>query len=266
MIDCHAHVFHPSRFALTRPVPASLDLGACTPERYLGVLDEHGVSNAVLVQPTTGYDHDHACLLNALNAANGRWRGIARLHPAQARAQVAILDHPLVCGVRLDLVNDGLGTLGHPDFPWLLGALRERDAVLQVQCEGDQLAAVLEVAGDAGVRIVVDHCGRPDPAAGLVQPGFAALLELGRRGHFVKLCGAFRFSRMAYPHPDVTPFVEALLATFTRDRCVWGSDWPFLHHADKVRYGQAVDLATAWVGTPHSLDAAARRLFGFTEA
>jgi predicted TIM-barrel fold metal-dependent hydrolase len=263
MIDCHAHVFDARRFPFTaatyRPQPSE----SGTLADYLAVLDRHGVSNAVLVQPTSGYDADHGCLLDAIERGEGRLRGIARIPPARARQDVWLLDVPGICGVRLDLVNDGTGVASGPDFPWLLAALRERGAVLQVQCEGDQLAALLPAVSDADATIVVDHCGRPDPALGLSQPGFAALLELGRRGHYVKLCGAFRFSNEAYPHADVEPYVAALRSVFTVERCVWGSDWPFLRFAGVVDYPGVVDLARHWVGDPSQLDPAARTLFGF---
>jgi predicted TIM-barrel fold metal-dependent hydrolase len=263
MIDCHAHVIDPVRFPFSGSTyrPHAGEWG--TLDDYLQCLDRHGVSHAVLVQPTSGYDTDHRCLLDAIERANGRIRGIARIHPERARADGQLLDSDGICGVRVDLIHDGVQVSAHRDFGWLLGALRERDAVLQLQCEGDQLAEVLPALDASGVRIVVDHCGRPDPANGLMQPGFQALLELGRQGHHVKLCGAFRFSHRPCPHLDVEPFVAALLDSFTTRRCVWGSDWPFLRFTPAVSYRDVVSLARRWLTQPDDLDPAARQLFGF---
>lgn len=225
MIDCHAHVIDPQRFPFGqgtyRPHPGE----SGTIEQYLALLDAHGIGQAVLVQPTSGYDRDHACLLHALDAGQGRLRGVARIlgdrgADDRARPDEVLLSHPQIVGVRLDLTQGGVAVSRTAGFAWLLAELRERSQVLQVQGEGDQLAAVLPRLRRAGVRIVVDHCGRPDPERGLAQPGFAAVLELGREGHFVKLSGAFRFSHQPDPHEDVDPFIAALLASFTPHRCV----------------------------------------------
>ena len=58
--------------------------------------------------------------------------------------------------------------------------------------------AVAPDAERSGVRILIDHCGRPTPAAGLDQPGFRALLGLAAtRRAFVSfpVRSSFRASR-----------------------------------------------------------------------
>ena len=111
---------------------------------------------------------------------------------------------------------------------------------LQIHCEGDELVQAMPVLRRTRVRAMIDHFGRPDIARGLAQPGFAALLELGRSGeHVVKLSGPFRCSRESWPHRDVDPFIAAAIEAFTLDRCVWGSDWPF------VRVDEASGLRSA---------------------
>lgn len=267
-IDTHAHVIDPERFAYTpaaKYLPHGQEIG--TLERYLAVLDAHGISHAVLVQPTSGYLHDHRCMLDAVSRSSERLRAIVRLDPNRPREQADLLDDPSVAGARLDLVADGVEQAGNAETRWLLDALSERNKVLQVQCEHDQLAAVLPLLQDVKGTIVVDHCGRPDPAHGVDQPGFEALLELGRAGHYVKLAGAFRFSREPYPFHDCDPYVAALLDTFTPQRCVWGSDWPYLRIAGRIDYGPVLGVLQRWIP-----DAAARkqvlcdtaaRLFGF---
>src|SRR4029453_5554267 len=97
---------------------------------------------------------------------------------------------------------------------------------------------------ESGVRILVDHCGRPTVAAGLDDPGFRALLALGstKRAH-AKLSGLVKFSRVPSPHQDAWPFVRALLEAFTLDRCLWASDWPYLRAPARVDYGVLLKLA-----------------------
>jgi predicted TIM-barrel fold metal-dependent hydrolase len=77
----------------------------------------------------------------------------------------------------------------------------------------------------------------------MAQPGFQALLELGRRGQaVVKLSGYAKFSQQHFPHADTWPYVRALVDAFTLDACVWGSDWPFLRAPERIDYGTLLKL------------------------
>ena len=95
----------------------------------------------------------------------------------------------------------------------------------------------------SGIRVLIDHCGRPVPGAGLDQPGFRTLLELGSTGrYFVKISGLVKCSVQRYPWADSWPYVHALLEAFTPDRCLWGSDWPFLRAPERIDYGTILTL------------------------
>ena len=51
----------------------------------------------------------------------------------------------------------------------------------------------------AGCRVVIDHFGRPDPALGIADPGFAYLLRQADSGQvWVKLAAPYR----NWPAPD----------------------------------------------------------------
>jgi len=119
-----------------------------------------------------------------------------------------------------------------------------------------------------GPRILVDHCGIPTIDAGLDQPGFRAVLELGATGRaFIKLSGFVKFARQPAPYADAWPYVEALVDAYTLERCLWASDWPHLRAPSRVDYGVLLNLVLALFP-----DAKARRrllwdtprvLFGF---
>ena len=128
-----------------------------------------------------------------------------------------------------------------------------------------QMAPILE---PSGVRVLIDHCGRPDPAAGLDQPGFATLLDLGASGrYFVKISGLVKCSAQRYPWTDSWPYVQALIEAFTPDRCMWGSDWPFLRAPERIDYGTILALLEKLVPDPGArrqiLWDTPARLFGF---
>ena len=70
------------------------------------------------------------------------------------------------------------------------------------------------------------------------QKAFQALLAMGRaRDAWIKLSGYYKFSQAPHPYEDTWPFIMALVDAFTLDRCVWGSDWPFLRANERLDYG-----------------------------
>ena len=129
------------------------------------------------------------------------------------------------------------------------------DLFVQVQTEHDQLVSLAPMLEASGARILIDHCGRPGPEAGLDQAGFRTLLGLARGGRaFVKLSGQMRFSRESYPFADTRPYLRALIEAFTPDACMWGWEWPFVRATERVDYGPLLKLVEALLP-----DAAERR-------
>lgn len=267
-VDSHLHVFGPAYpFAPDAPyIPHPTQRG--TAADFRAVLESHGLTHALLVgaQP---YMYDNRCMLDALAASGGRWKGIALARPEVSDDALDALAAAGVVGIRFNLTTFGQRELTEPGADRLLARLRERGWFLQIHCEHDELAAALPALRRAGLRLMIDHFGRPDATRGPGQPGFAALLELGRSGpHVVKLSGPFRSSQTGYPYPDVDPFIAAAIEAFTLDRCVWGSDWPYVHIEARMDYGPPLHCLRRWLP-----DAADRRkvlwetparLFGFS--
>ena len=52
------------------------------------------------------------------------------------------------------------------DAAALLRELAELDMFVDVQVDGDQLIEMAPILEPSGVRVLIDHCGRPDPATG----------------------------------------------------------------------------------------------------
>lgn len=246
--DCHAHVFDPARYpyrAGAPYIPGPCQAG--TPEDLLAVLDAHGFSHALIVGAAP-YGTDNRCLLDAIARSRGRFKGIALLEPDAGEARVRELAEGGVVGVRVNLVHDGVEALLGRAGARLLAVIREAGWFCELQYEKDQLLAVAPVLEKARVRLIVDHCGRPDPGRGLAQPGFQTLLALARTTEaVVKLSGPFRFSRAPYPYADADPFVEALLGAFGLERCVWGSDWPFVRLDRRIDYGPTLACLRRWI-------------------
>jgi predicted TIM-barrel fold metal-dependent hydrolase len=253
-IDAHVHVLDPARFpygANTHYRPAGQETG--TAEQLLQVMDTYGVRHALIVGPNSGYELDNRCMLDALARSGGRCKGIAVVPTDIGLAELQALKAAGVIGVAWNATHHGVPFYaGAAD---LLARLAALDLFIQVQVEHDQLAALAPMLERSGARILIDHCGRPTPGAGVDQPGFKAVLSLAAtRRAVVKLSGIVKFTREPFPHPDARPYIDALLDAYTPEGCVWASDWPFLRAPGRIDYGVLLDLAAQLMP-----DAAVRR-------
>ena len=266
-IDCHNHVLDPVRFPYATDTayrPAGQEIGSAP--YFLHVLDAYGVRHALLVGPNSGYGTDNRCLLDAIAQSGGRFKGIAVV---PNDVEVSVLERLKAAGVMGVAFNTTVNSVAYyADSDELLAKLAALGLFVQIQVEHDQLVPLAPMLERSGVRILIDHCGRPTPEAGLDQPGFKALLRLARTGSaFVKLSGYEKFSREPYPYADVQPYVRALIETFTLDACVWASDWPFLKATKRVDYGPLLKLVGNLLPGEHDrrklLWETPQKLFGF---
>ncbi|MFZ2737013.1 MAG: amidohydrolase family protein [Burkholderiaceae bacterium] len=266
-IDCHNHVLDPRRFpyaADTAYRPAGQEISPAA--QMLNVMDAYGVGYSLVVGPNSGYGSDNRCLLDAIAHSQGRFKGVAVVEHDIALAELQQLKDAGVVGVAF---NPSLhGVAYYLQTAPLLTKLAELDLFIQIQVERNQLVELAPLLERCDARMLIDHCGRPDPAAGLAQPGFAALLALGRsRRASIKLSGYGKFSQKNHPFADSQPFVRALIDAFTLERCVWGSDWPFLKAAERIDYGPLLKLVEQLL--PDASDRrkllwdTPRKLFGF---
>ena len=269
MIDCHVHVFDPDRFPYAPDTcyrPAGGETGTAI---QLGhVLDAHGVSHALIVEPNSGYGLDNRCLLDALAQGKGRYKGVAVVRNDASRAELQDLQAAGVVGVAMNVAL--LGVDFYRDTGPLLQRLRDLGLWAQVQVQADELVALKPMLQDSGAKLLFDHCGRPDPKAGVGQAGFAALLSLAETGRAcVKLSSLVKCSSLPYPYQDAWPFVQALLQAYTPQHLVWASDWPFLRAPARTDYGPLLALFAQLV--PNAADRQVIghdtpcRLFGFGE-
>ncbi|MDD3937105.1 amidohydrolase [Rhodoferax sp.] len=270
MIDCHVHIFDPDRFPYAPDTwyrPAAGETGTATQLRH--VLDAHGVSHALIVGPNSGYGLDNRCLLDALAQGKGRFKGVAVVRNDASRAELQDLQAAGVVGVAMNVAL--LGVDFYRDTGPLLQHLRDLGLWAQVQVQADDLVALKPLLQDSGAQLLFDHCGRPDPKAGVGQAGFTALLSLAETGRAcVKLSSLVKCSTLPYPYPDAWPYVQALLQAYTPQALVWASDWPFLRAPARIDYGPLLALFAQLV--PDAGDRQAigydtpRRLFGFAES
>ena len=236
-VDAHCHVLDPARFPYAADVayrPAGQEIGTLV--QYQSVMDAYGVRHALLVGPNSGYGTDNRCLLDAIAHGRGRFKGIAVVPNDASRSELERLKVAGVVGVAFNATVHGVDH--YASTAGLLRMLADLDLFIQIQVEHDQLVPLAPMLEQSGARILIDHCGRPTPGAGLEQPGFQALLALARTGRAaVKLSGYQKFSAEPPPYGDAQPFVHALIDAFTLDACMWASDWPFLKATERLDVG-----------------------------
>jgi len=245
--------------------PTRAELG--TRSQLTAVFEAYGVQRALVVQPNSGYDDDNRCLIDVLSHGEGRFRGMAVIANDTSRRELERLR-----AVRIDGVTFNAALLGvehYSNTAGLLAELADLDMFVDLQVQADQLIELLPLLEATDARIVVDHCGRPRPGAGLDQPGFAALLRLAATGRvFVKISGYAKFSAQSYPYRDAWPYVQSLIESFGPGSCVWGSDWPFLRAPERIDYGPLLKLIERLVPEPADrskvLWDTPNRLFGFS--
>jgi len=266
-IDCHTHVIDPARFPYGKDIvykPSGPEIG--TAAQLHQVMKAYGVGHSLLVQPNSGYGSDNSCMLDTIAHGEGRFKGIAivdfdadlaTLHRFKSQGIVGAAFNPTFHGN--DYYKRAAG---------LISRLTEIDMFLNIQVEHDQLSMFVPWIEAVPIRVLIDHCGRPTPEAGLDQPGFQALLRLAATKRVsVKLSGYSKFARAPYPFEDTWRYVRAIVDAFSLDHCIWASDWPYLRATERQDYGplvQLVELLFPNASDRHKLlwDTP-RRLFGF---
>jgi predicted TIM-barrel fold metal-dependent hydrolase len=245
-IDAHCHVLDPVRFPYAQDVayrPAGQEMGSAA--SFKTVMDFYGVQHALLVGPNSGYGVDNRCLLDAIAHGGSqsipRFKGIAVVPNDCSEESLAKLSQQGIIGVAFNASLHGVAY--YAGILPLLKRLAQQNMWAQFQVEGDQLIDLLPMIEASGVRLMIDHCGRPKLQAGVQQKGFQALLALGRaRQALVKLSGLAKFSQSGFPFDDAKPFIEALARNFGLDRCMWASDWPYLKGSPRLDYGPMMAL------------------------
>jgi predicted TIM-barrel fold metal-dependent hydrolase len=236
-IDTHCHVLDPARFAYAPDVayrPAGQEIAPL--EQYLQVMDAYGIRHALFVGPNSGYGLDNRCLLDVIGRGQGRFKGIAVVRNDIDRDALMQLRSAGVIGIAFNATV--MGVQYYAGSGALLRTLAELDMLLSLQVEHDQLVDLRALIEDNGVRVMIDHGGRPAAEGGVDQRGFQALLAMARNGRTaVKLSGYQKFSSQPPPYEDTRPFVDALLEAFTLDNCLWASDWPFLKAPQRLDMG-----------------------------
>jgi predicted TIM-barrel fold metal-dependent hydrolase len=253
LVDTHVHVFTRDMPLVGRPRHRpDYDF---THQQLIATLDAHGVAFAVIAAASPWGDYNDY-MLAALRAHPRRLRATAILQPTVGRYELGGMARDGFLGVRLPFMGLAeLPDIASFDYRRFLRRLADLDWHVHLHVEGARLAPLLPVIEDSGVKLVIDHMGRPDPETGIGGAGFKAMLDaVGRGRTWVKLSAAYRQG------PQADNYARELVRAAGPDRLMWASDCPFVGCEREVTYQQTVDWLVRCVPDP----VARRKILGET--
>jgi L-fuconolactonase len=239
-VDGHHHLWNPSdpgQGWLTEPALAAIRRRFDPHDLHDAV---HGgvagrpVTATVLVQSIARTDESQRLLATAadddLVSAVVGWMDLTGDVPAELERLRAGYGGHLLRGVR-HLVED------EPDPQWLLRedvlaglrALASADVPYDLLVRPPQLPAAVELSRRLpGLRLVLDHAGKPDLASGDLEGWSRDLRALARSDHVVcKVSGLVtEADHQRWSLADLRPAWDTVLDAFGPRRLLFGSDWP----------------------------------------
>jgi predicted TIM-barrel fold metal-dependent hydrolase len=195
-------------------------------------------------------------MLAALRAHGKRLRATAIFRRPMERFELEAMGREGFCGIRLPFIGlPALPDITTFDYRALFRRLADLDWHVHPHVDGEDLPKILPTLEASGVRIVIDHLGRPNSESGIDSDGFRRLLRSIDKGRtWVKVSGGYRLG------PRAMDYARELVRVAGPDRLVWASDCPFVGHENQFPYKATMDWLVEAIP-----DAAARaRIFGAT--
>src|SRR5207253_6295474 len=163
-IDAHVHVFTTDMPLIDNPRHAPTY--SFTHEDLIATMDSNGVERAVIAAASPWGDYNDYTLA-AVRAHPKRLRGTAILKPTVDRFALEAMSRDGMVGVRLPFIGlPKLPDITTFDHRALFRGLADLDWHVHPHVEGEDLPKILPTLEASGVKIVVDHLGRPDSRTG----------------------------------------------------------------------------------------------------
>ena len=253
MIDAHFHIWQLARGDYGWLTPAlGLIYRDVALDDWRRASAAGGITGGILVQAAATEAETRFLLQQARDAADvlGVVGWVDLLAPDAARRVEVLAREPKLVGLR-PMLQD----IADPD--WILQNAAQAALLAMADCglsfdaliKPVHLSRILALAQRyPGLRIVVDHGGKPDIVNRQWQDWASGIAQLGRMPQlFCKLSGLWTEARPGADAAVLEPYVRHLVACFGPGKLLWGSDWPVLEMA--ATYGAWQRLAADLVAT-----------------
>lgn len=266
--DAHVHVFGPAERYPRVPRPHYT-----LPDGNLGQLQAMcgalGLQRFVIVQPSF-YGTDNRCMLDALDAAGDRARGVAMVDDDVSDEALHALHARGVRALRLDLFLRASLPLAER-VAYIQRSIRRVQPLgwhVQFYTPGWVVRELIPCIADFEIDFVVDHMGYMLESDGLTRADFDQLVDAMQRGRgWMKLSGPYRVAK-DLNYARLQPLAETIIAALP-GRVIWGSDWPHIPEGGRDT-GELLNLLAAWAPDAavrdQILSANPARLFGWAGA
>ena len=215
---------HQSDWSRTRPV---------TVEQLVAAMDTSGVRKAAIVQASTCYGHDNSYVADAVAAYPNRFTGVFSVDVLAPDSQERMrhwCDQGLT-GMRLFTFGSTMSEQADwlddsKSYPaWACASVLGLSICLQMSSKAIP-QAIRMAKRFPKVRIVLDHCARPELADGPPYSAAVSLFALARHSNiYLKLTPrVFAESRRGKATPET--FFPRLVGEFGASRLAWGSNYP----------------------------------------
>jgi len=225
-VDAHCHVFGPGDAFPFAPERKYTPCDA-PKEKLWALRDFLGFERNVIVQATC-HGADNRALVDALDDAGGRARGIATVKPDVSDVELESLHKAGVRGVRFNFVKRLVDALPREPLKKIAERIKPLGWHIVIYFEAQELPELYDFFTSLPTTVVVDHMGRPDVSLPVDGPEFALFLKLmaEHENFWSKVTCPERLTKSGPPdYVDVVPFGRRLVETFP-DRVLWGTDWP----------------------------------------
>lgn len=265
IIDAHLHVWDPAGIRMGWMAPGATLNRIFTVEDYAAATQGIAIEAMVFVEcfvDAGGFLREMDFV--AENAARDpRLRAIVANAPlelgddARPFLEVLVARHGAVRGIRrmIEFQADQAIAM-RPGFRAGVQALRDYDLTFDVNVHHSQMDQAVDLSRHVeGVRLVLDHCGKPPVKGGLQDGRFAVWRDHLRAfaqnpETFCKLSDLpMEADHAAWTAADLQPYIDQVVETFGFDRLIFAFDWPVCTQAvTPHRWLEVLDAAFAGVG------------------
>jgi len=260
IFDSHMHLFsldqntYPRKkvtAALKAQVTASPPEPAMA-EDYLRVAGENSIGKALLVA-SIFYGTDTSYLFHVIQKYPDIFKAVIITDYNDNGGQDILQEqivNDYVAGARLHLFNDNRANAVlemDSDIQKTIQIITDSRKVVDLHIKSDQMDVVYNLASDfKDTTFVIDHMGRPSPRHRVNQTYERQIERLASLPNvYVKLSGYELGSEMGYPFDDMILYANYLLRALGIDRCMWGSDYPYINNTSDL--AGALHIAKALV-------------------